>query len=96
MLGNVEPGGAFLTCFAIFRFRCRRGFPGSPSGAADDSYHTIGGLNHVGIVVDDLAATEAKVKAQGFVPHSHADYEPGERFYFRDGDGIEFEVVSYR
>ncbi|MDF0595442.1 VOC family protein [Psychromarinibacter halotolerans] len=70
--------------------------PGSTSGAGDDSYHTIGGLNHVGIVVDDLAATEAKVKAQGFVPHSHADYEPGERFYFRDGDGIEFEVVSYR
>ncbi|HAI29601.1 MAG TPA: glyoxalase, partial [Thalassospira sp.] len=24
-----------------------------------------------------------------------ADYEPGRRFYFRDENDIEFEVVSY-
>lgn len=60
------------------------------------SYHVIGGMNHVGIVVDDIDATEALVKAAGFEPHSHADYEPGRRFYFRDGDEIEFEVVSYK
>jgi catechol 2,3-dioxygenase-like lactoylglutathione lyase family enzyme len=52
-------------------------------------------LNHVGVVVEDLDATEAKVRAAGFAPHSHADYEPGRRFYFHDRDGIEFEVVSY-
>ncbi len=62
---------------------------------AGDSYRHVGGLNHVGIVVDDLDAAEARVKALGFAPHSHADYEPGRRFYFDDADGIEFEVVSY-
>lgn len=59
------------------------------------SYDIRGGLNHVGVVVDDLDAAEARVKAAGFTPHSHADYEPGRRFYFHDGDQIEWEVVSY-
>lgn len=52
-------------------------------------------LNHVGLVVDDLDAAEAVVKAAGLVPFNHADYEPGRRFYFFDWDGIEFEIVSY-
>ena len=59
------------------------------------SYTTTGGLNHVGIVVDDLDTAEQRVSAAGYEPHSHADYEPGRRFYFHDDDGIEFEVVSY-
>ncbi len=54
-----------------------------------------GHMNHVGVVVDDLDAVEAKVKAAGLRPHNHADYEPGRRFYFDDENGIEFEVVSY-
>lgn len=61
-----------------------------------DSYTTRGGLNHIGIVVDDLDAVEAKVLEAGYETHSHADYEPGRRFYFRDDDNIEFEVVSYK
>jgi catechol 2,3-dioxygenase-like lactoylglutathione lyase family enzyme len=52
-------------------------------------------LNHVGLLVDDLDAAEAVVKEAGLIPFSHADYEPGRRFYFFDWDGIEFEVVSY-
>ncbi len=52
-------------------------------------------LNHVGVEVDDLDATETRVLAAGLVPFSHGDYEPGRRFYFFDADGIEFEVVSY-
>ncbi len=52
-------------------------------------------LQHIGIVVDDLDAAEQIVIAEGFEPFSHADYEPGRRFYFFDRDGIEFEVVSY-
>ena len=55
----------------------------------------IGGLNHIGIVVDDLDAVEDKVLAAGFKTGSHGDYEPGRRFYFHDTDGIEYEVVSY-
>ena len=54
-----------------------------------------GGLNHVGIVVDNLDQIEARVIAQGFQPFNHEDYEPGRRFYYYDADGIEFEVVSY-
>lgn len=60
-----------------------------------DSYGHVGGLNHIAIVVDDLDALEQRVHAAGFEPTNHADYEPGRRFYFRDHDGIEFEVVSY-
>ena len=52
-------------------------------------------LNHLGVEVDDLDATEAKVVAAGLVPFAHDDYVPGRRFYFFDPDGIEYEVVSY-
>jgi catechol 2,3-dioxygenase-like lactoylglutathione lyase family enzyme len=52
-------------------------------------------LNHIGVEVDDLDATEARVIAAGLKPFSHADYKPGRRFYFLDPDGIEYEVVSY-
>ena len=55
----------------------------------------IGGLNHVGVVVPDLEQAESRVVGAGFRPHNHADYAPGRRFYFNDGDGIEYEVVSY-
>ncbi|WP_172298852.1 VOC family protein [Pseudoruegeria sp. HB172150] len=69
--------------------------PGKLQPKKDISYYTVGGLNHVGIVVDDLDEIEDRVKAKGFAPHSHADYEPGRRFYFHDHDGVEYEVVSY-
>lgn len=62
---------------------------------AGDSYTAVGGLNHIGIVVGDIDAIEARVKAMGFTPHTHGNYEPGRRFYFDDADGIEIEVVSY-
>jgi catechol 2,3-dioxygenase-like lactoylglutathione lyase family enzyme len=52
-------------------------------------------LNHIGVEVDDLDATEARVVAAGLKPFSHGDYHPGRRFYFLDPDGIEYEVVSY-
>lgn len=53
-------------------------------------------LNHIGVEVDELDSTEARVIAAGLTPFSHGDYEPGRRFYFFDPDGIEYEVVSYR
>jgi lactoylglutathione lyase len=46
-------------------------------------------------VVDDLAAMRGRVSAAGYVPGVEHDYEPGKRFYFREENGIEFEVVSY-
>ncbi len=68
----------------------------SEDKSAYDSYHTRGGLNHIGVVVDDLDEVEARVRVAGFATHSHADYEPGRRFYFNDSDNIEFEIVSYQ
>jgi glyoxylase I family protein len=52
-------------------------------------------LNHVGLLVGDLAAAEKVVLDHGLVPFGHDDYAPGRRFYFYDWDGIEFEVVTY-
>ncbi|MBK0327654.1 VOC family protein [Rhodobacteraceae bacterium F11138] len=69
--------------------------PGNPAVATENNYKTIGGLNHVAVVVDDIEAMEQRVKAAGFTPMNHADYEPGHRFYFLDTDGIEYEVVQY-
>lgn len=67
-----------------------------PAETEADSYSTRGGLNHIGVVVDDLDGAEARIRAAGYETHSHADYEPGRRFYFHDDDNIEFEVVSYQ
>ena len=53
-------------------------------------------LNHVALEVDDLAAAEGVVKEAGLEPFGHGDYEPGERFYFFDWDGIEWEVASHQ
>ncbi|UWR36990.1 VOC family protein [Sulfitobacter sp. W074] len=69
--------------------------PGNAGTLTNTSYETIGALNHIAVVVDDLDATEKTVLAQGFTTGNHADYEPGRRFYFHDADGIEYEVVQY-
>ena len=71
-----------------------------PEGAAGQtpgtsSYRQTGGLNHIGVVVDDLEVAETRVKTAGFSTHSHADYEPGRRFYFHGPDDIEIEVIAY-
>lgn len=68
---------------------------GTAREPSDENYLTRGGLNHVGVTVDDLDAAEQRVVAAGYEPFNHGDYEPGRRFYFLDEDGIEFEVVSY-
>jgi catechol 2,3-dioxygenase-like lactoylglutathione lyase family enzyme len=63
---------------------------------ASDDFRKGRPLNHIGVEVDELDETEARVLAAGLTPFSHGDYEPGRRFYFLDPDGIEYEVVSYR
>jgi catechol 2,3-dioxygenase-like lactoylglutathione lyase family enzyme len=65
------------------------------SPGVSSSYAVTGGLNHIGVVVTDLDATEQRVLQAGYKTHNHGDYEPGRRFYFNDRDGIEFEVVAY-
>jgi len=84
-VGEPEVGATYLAIYG----------PQEPSVSTEDSYSTIGGLNHVGVTVDDLAFVQQRVLDAGFETYSFGDYEPGQRFYFRDNDGIEFEVVSY-
>lgn len=83
---HVGSDTSYIACYSI---------GGALPQQAGASYHTRGGLNHIAVVVDDLDAAEARVKARGLEPRAHADYDPGRRFYFEDPDGIEFEVVSY-
>lgn len=82
---HVGTGDQYLAIYSLD--------PNAP--AASDSGRMVGGLNHVGVVVEDLDAAEALVEKEGLVPYNHGDYEPGRRFYFDDIDGIEYEVVSY-
>lgn len=65
------------------------------SKSGENSYETFGGLNHIAVVVDDLKTMRSRVTKAGFKPGEHFDYEPGQRFYFFDHDGIEYEVVQY-
>ena len=62
---------------------------------AHENYRLAGAVNHLGILVDDLADAEKRIREYGIKTHSHQTYEPGSRFYFHDHDGIEYEVVSY-
>ncbi len=71
-------------------------YTGAGVAYSDDDFAKGRPLNHIGVLVDDLDAVEARVAATGLVPFNHGDYEPGRRFYFLDPDGIEYEVVSYR
>ena len=63
--------------------------------AAPDSYNCLSGLNHIGLVVADLDLVESQVRKGGFTPQLYSDYPPGRRFYFKDHDEIEYEVVQY-
>ncbi len=58
-------------------------------------YQSYGGMNHIGLVVDDLGAMEERVTQAGYKITQHGSYEPGRRFYFDGPDGVEYELVSY-
>lgn len=89
MGGRTVHVGEEDTYLAVYAWRT------DPGDATGKSYEAKGGLNHIGVVVDDLDAVERRVIAAGYEPFNHMDYEPGRRFYFRDDDNIEFEIVSY-
>lgn len=69
--------------------------PRKQDGQSDSPNVTPGGLNHIGVVVEDYDDIRAKVEAAGLNPGMHHEYEPGRRFYFHTPDGIEIEVISY-
>lgn len=69
---------------------------------ASNDFKTIKNLNHIGIVVDDLALTESRVLAAGYKPHNHRHYKnqdsnsgPSSNFYFHIIDDLEVEVIHY-
>lgn len=66
---------------------------GTPQPAANAD--RLSGLQHIGVVVDDLAVLEDRVRSAGIEPYDQMTYDPGSRFYFNDRDGVEYEVVSY-
>lgn len=53
------------------------------------------GLNHFGVLVEDLPACRDRLVELGIQPHFEPEYQPGQRLYFYDPDGIEVELVSY-
>jgi len=61
----------------------------------DPNLSTPSALNHIAVTVEDLDATETKIIAAGYKTENHDDYAPGRRFYFRDENGLGYEVVSY-
>ncbi len=69
--------------------------PPNMSDNSFDSYTSINGMNHIGIVVEDIGAMEKRVIDAGYKPNNHGDYEPGRRFYFDMEDALEIEIISY-
>lgn len=73
----------------------QNGLASNSSAENTFDHTTVAHVNHLGIVVDNLDEVEKKVFALGFNTYNHGDYEPGRRFYFMLGEGLEAEVVSY-
>ncbi len=69
-------------------------FEARKAGRVAPDYAEVG-MNHLGLVVDDLDTMKQRLSDLGVMPHHEADYEPGNRLYFFDPDGIEVELVEY-
>ncbi len=69
-------------------------FEAPKPGQVDVDYDKVG-LNHFGLVVPDLAPYRSRLHTLGVEPHLERTYDPGERLYFFDPDGIEVELVAY-
>lgn len=69
--------------------------PNATLPGARPDHSTLGQLNHVGFVVDDLPAVKRAIEAEGYHAFNHEKYEPGERFYFYDENHVEYEIVTY-
>lgn len=84
-VGEPNNGQSYLALYS----------PKLSAKANDNTSQNIGFINHIGILVSDLDLIEEKLKNQGIETLSHADYDPGKRFYFFLEDNIEVEVISY-
>ena len=70
-------------------------FEAEKEGRASANYGVVG-VNHLGFQVQDLPSYRATLEGLGVAVHLEADYEPGERIYFYDPDGVEIELVEYQ
>lgn len=91
---HVGSDSAYLALYAPKEVNTPLSNPTSESKASFD-HTTLAHVNHLGIVVEHLDTIEKKVFALGFDTYNHGNYEPGRRFYFMLGEGLEAEVVSY-
>lgn len=66
--------------------------PNSPSPHVTYEHH---GLNHLGMVVDDMAALDARMEAGGYRRGAMWDNDVRLRHYWFDPDGNEWEFVEY-
>jgi len=66
----------------------------APSTNVSD-HEALLNLNHLGVVVADIDAIARKLRDLGMQTFNHADYPPGQRFYFFANDQLEIEVISY-
>ncbi len=62
----------------------------------DSDQGLLGGLNHIGIEVDDLDRVKNRAIKLGYEPYNFGSYEPGDRFYINLHSYLEVEVISYR
>ena len=54
------------------------------------------GINHIGLVVDDLEALTGRLQAAGYDTGDLAeDIDSRRRTYIFDGNGVEWEFVQY-
>jgi catechol 2,3-dioxygenase-like lactoylglutathione lyase family enzyme len=53
------------------------------------------GVNHVGLVIDDGAAMQARLAANGIPYYTLVSPETAHRIYVEDPDGNEVELVEY-
>ncbi len=83
---HVGEDGSYVALYAS-----DKGVSENPRRGRDD----LVGLNHIGILVEDLDDIRQRVKAEGIEIFNDMAYDPGARFYFNTSDNIEVEVVSY-
>lgn len=63
-------------------------------GPVGPDYLSVG-LNHFGLLVDDLDRARERLRSSGVTPHHETEEPPGRRLYFFDPDGIEVELADY-
>ena len=66
-----------------------------PDGAFHRAYQDLG-LNHIGIVVEDVDAVIARLESAGYHQNTGPEVTPWrKRYYFGDDDGQQWEFIEY-